>query len=69
MDASTIVKLVILAFEMTCAVILAGIMCKALDKHPVQAMIAGLEVLAFMVVALFPAPVVKRPARHRSVTA
>lgn len=70
MDAVTAVKLVIIAFEFICAVILAGIMCKAMDRHPVRAMLTGAEVLAFMIVAMFPSPVVHQgPGRHRAVAA
>jgi len=65
MDAATAVKLVIIAFEIICAVILAGLMSRAVGVRPVRAMIQGVEILAFMVLAILPAPTV---ARHRPVT-
>lgn len=63
MDAATVVKLVILGFEVMCALILANLMCQVSGhRTPVQAALEGAEILAFMVLAMLPAP---RRARHR----
>ena len=70
MDAVTVVKLCLISLELICAVILAGFMGRAIGIGPFRAMLTGLEILAFMVVACFPAPRV--PGRHstaRMVTA
>lgn len=69
MDAQTVVKLAFIVLELTCAGIITAFMCRALDMHPFRAMLKGVEILAFMVVACFPAP--RKPGRHvvrRTVT-
>lgn len=63
MDAATVVRLVIIGFEITLAMILVGFMCRALDMHPIRAMLRGVEVIAFTALAILPAP--RTPGRHR----
>lgn len=62
MDAVTAVKLIMIAFELIVSVIMTSLICRALGKSPIRAAIAGLEVLAFMIVATLPKP---RPRPRR----
>lgn len=67
MDARTAVVLAIIGFEVTLAFVLAGIMCRAIGAHPLRAMLRGAEIVAFMVLAILPAP--RIPGRHRECAA
>lgn len=62
MDAATVVKLALIVLELTCSGLIVAFMCHALKFNPFRAMARGAEVLAFMVVALLPAP--RTPGRH-----
>lgn len=66
MDAATVVRLVIIGFEVTLALIMIEFMAHAIGKSPARAILAGLEITAFMVLSVLPAP--RTPGRHRVVT-
>jgi hypothetical protein len=42
-------------------------MCRTIGVHPLRAMLRGAEILAFMALAILPAP--RIPGRHRECAA